>query len=99
MWSVRAHEVENVFRCETHFHKWGRMQGMKPNDSQMYFHWELHGVGVANVQSLERQISTKLGPRVTIKKVLKCRCSKCPPIIHLDLIGMNYDQKKERELN
>jgi len=56
-------------------------------------------VGVANVQSMERQTSTKLGPHVTIKKVLKCRCSKCPPIIHLDLIGMNYDQKKGWELN
>jgi hypothetical protein len=56
------------------------------------------GVGVVNVH-LERQTSTKLDPHVTIKKVLKCRCSKCPPIVHLDLIGMDYDQKKGRELN
>jgi hypothetical protein len=73
---------------------------MKPNDSQVYFHFGSYiGAGVANVQSVERQISTKLGPHVTFKKVLKRRCSKCPPIIHLDLIGMNYEQKKGRELN
>jgi hypothetical protein len=24
---------ENVFRCETHFHEWERVQGMEPNDS------------------------------------------------------------------
>jgi hypothetical protein len=28
-----------VFKCETHFHKWGRMQGMKPNDSQVHSHF------------------------------------------------------------
>ncbi len=29
----RAYEAKSVFRCETHFHKLRRMQGMKPNDS------------------------------------------------------------------
>jgi hypothetical protein len=24
---------ENVFRCETHFYMWGRVQEMEPNDS------------------------------------------------------------------
>jgi len=28
-----------VFRCETHFHKWGKVQGMNPNDSQVHFHF------------------------------------------------------------
>ncbi len=42
-----------MFRCETHFHKWGRMQGMEPNDSQMHFHFgSCICVGVVNVQSL-----------------------------------------------
>jgi hypothetical protein len=26
----RNHEAKSVFRCETHVHKWGRVQGMKP---------------------------------------------------------------------
>ncbi len=30
---------ENEFRCETHSHKWGRVQGMEPNDSQVHFHF------------------------------------------------------------
>jgi len=44
---------ENVFRCETHFHKWEKVQGMKPNDFQVHFHFEncIHA-GIANVQSL-----------------------------------------------
>ncbi len=36
MWSVKAHEAKSVFSCETHFHKWGKMQRIKPNDSQMH---------------------------------------------------------------
>jgi hypothetical protein len=36
----------------------------------------------------------KLGPQDTIRKVLKCKWLKCPRIVHLDLICMNYDQKK-----
>jgi hypothetical protein len=34
-----------------------------------------------------------------IGKVLKCICLRCPIIIHLDLICMNYDQKKGRKSN
>jgi hypothetical protein len=41
--------------------------------------------------------NTKWGPRDTIRKVLKCRCLKCPLIVHLDLICMSYDQKKRQE--
>ncbi len=49
----KAHEVENVFRCETHYHKWGRVQGIKPNDSQMHSHFKNYTcAGVVNVQSL-----------------------------------------------
>jgi hypothetical protein len=29
----------NVFKCETHSHKWGRVLGMKPNDSQVPSHF------------------------------------------------------------
>jgi len=30
---------ENVFASETHFHKWGRVQEIEPNDSQVHFHF------------------------------------------------------------
>ncbi len=39
----------------------------------------------------------QIGPMETIKNVLKCRCLKCPCIVHLDVIGMSYDQKKRQE--
>jgi len=26
----KAHEANNVFMCETHSYKWGRVQGMTP---------------------------------------------------------------------
>jgi len=40
---------KNVFRGETHSHKWGRVQGMKPND----FHFGNYiGARVVNVQNL-----------------------------------------------
>jgi hypothetical protein len=31
--------AKNVFTCEIHFHKWGRVQEMKPNDSQVRSHF------------------------------------------------------------
>ncbi len=99
VWSPKAHEVKSVFRCETHFHKWGRVQRLKPNDSHMTLGialmWELW-----TFQALVGKAkNTKLGPQHTIEKVLKCICLKCPCIIHLDLICMNYDEKKGWELN
>jgi hypothetical protein len=48
---------------------------------------------------LERQTSTKLGPQDTIRNVLKLKCLKCPHMVHLDLICMNYDKKKGQESN
>jgi hypothetical protein len=60
-------------------------------------------LGVALVQELwmfralvEKTKNAKLGPQDNIRKVLKCTCLNCPRIIHLDLICMNYDQKKSR---
>jgi hypothetical protein len=44
---------KNVFRYEIHFHKWGKMQGMEPNDSQVHSHFGSYiRAGVVNVQSL-----------------------------------------------
>jgi hypothetical protein len=37
--------------------------------------------------------------QITIKNVLRHRCFRCPCLVHLDLICMNYDQKKGRESN
>jgi hypothetical protein len=45
------------------------------------------------------QKNTKLSSQDTIKKVLKCRCLKFPHIVYLNLICINYDQKKRQESN
>jgi hypothetical protein len=91
---------ENLLRCETCSHKWGRVQGMKPNDSQVPL-WELHSCMSCKCLKpwFERKTNIKLGLHDTIKKILKLRCLKCPHIVHLDLIFMSYDQKKRCESN
>jgi hypothetical protein len=44
---------EGVFGCETHFHKWGRVQKMQPNDSQVHSRFGSYTrARVLNVQSL-----------------------------------------------
>jgi hypothetical protein len=60
--------------------------------------WELHSCESPECLKpwLEKQKNTKLGRYDTIGKVLKCRCLKCPHIVHSDLICMNYDKKKVR---
>jgi len=40
-------------KAQTHSHKWGRVQGMKPNDSQMHSHFgNCTHARVTNVQNL-----------------------------------------------
>jgi hypothetical protein len=101
VWSPKAHEAKSAFRCETHFHRWGRVQGLKPNDSQVHSHFGSYTrMGVVNIQSLGwKGKQTPIGLRDTIKKFLKRRCLKCLHIIHLYLICMSYDQKKRHESN
>jgi hypothetical protein len=49
MWSARAHEAKS----ETHSHKWGKVQGTKPNDFQVHSQFGSYNrVGVVNVQNL-----------------------------------------------
>ncbi len=70
---------------------------MKPNDSQMHSHFgNCTHAGVANVQGFgwKEKNNTKLGLQDTIRKVLKHRCLKNLHIVHLDLICMNYDQRR-----
>jgi hypothetical protein len=88
---------ESVFECETHSHKWVRALCL-PNALPL---WELHLCRSPKCFEhwLKNQTSTILGLYNTIGKVLRCRCLKCPLIVHLDLICMNYDQKKGRESN
>ncbi len=44
---------ESVFRNETHFHKWGKVQRMEPNDSQMHSHFGSYNrARVTSVQNL-----------------------------------------------
>jgi hypothetical protein len=97
----KGHEANNVFRCETHSHKWGSVQGMKPNDSQVHSHFGtcIH-VGVANVWNLGwKNKQTPNWAQEIIREILKHICLHCPCIVHLDLICMNYDQRKGRESN
>jgi hypothetical protein len=63
--------------------------------------WELHSCGSYKCLEtwLERQKNTKLGLHDIIRKVLKCRCLRCPFIVHLNLICMSYDQDKRWESN
>ncbi len=58
--------------------------------------WELHLCKSCECLEpwLERKKNTKLGPQNTIKMVLKCKCLKCPCIVHLNLICMSYDNKE-----
>jgi hypothetical protein len=45
------------------------------------------------------QISSHLGALGVIRKVLKCRCPKCPRMSHMDICSPSYGQKKGRESN
>jgi len=70
--SVRAHEVDSVFKCETHLHKWGKMQGMKPNDSQVHSHFgNCTRAGVVNVQNLgwKRKQAPNWAPRIPLERL------------------------------
>jgi hypothetical protein len=85
-----------VFESETHFHKWGIVQKIEPNDFQIHSHFRSYiHVRVSNVQSLNFfKKNSKLGLQNTIRKILKYRCLNCLHIIHLDLKCMSYDRKK-----
>jgi hypothetical protein len=85
------------------FHKWGRVQGMEPNDPQGHSHFGncTHVKESWMFKALVGKVNKhQIGPpRYHWKKVLKCKCLKCLCIIHLDLICMSYDQKKGQEPN
>ncbi len=41
---------KSVFKNETHFHKWGKVQEIEPNDSQVHSHFESYiHAGVPNI--------------------------------------------------
>jgi hypothetical protein len=53
MGSVKVNEAERVFKCETHSHKLGRMQGMKLNDFQVHSYFgSCIRARIVNVQDL-----------------------------------------------
>ncbi len=62
---------ESVFRCETHFYKWGRVQRMEPNDFHMHSHFGnyIHVI-VANVESLgwKRKQVANWAPRTPLER-------------------------------
>jgi hypothetical protein len=59
--------------------------------------WELYSFRSCKCLEpwLKRQKYTKLGLQDIIKKDLKCRWLKCPHIVHLNLICMSYDPRKD----
>jgi len=49
----KVHEAKSAFSYETHSHKWGKVHGMKPNDSQVHSHFGSYiRARVVNVQNL-----------------------------------------------
>jgi hypothetical protein len=93
---------KNVLDSETHFHKWGKVQEIELNDSQMRSHFG--GCIRAKVQNIQNfswreQKNTNLGPQSTIGNDLNYKYLKCPHIVHLNLKCMSYDQKKNRKSN
>ncbi len=72
MWSARAHEAKNVFSCETHIHKWGRMQGMKPNDSQARSHYRNPNIGFMT----KCELQGPMRPKMCLG--MKCTSSELP---------------------
>ncbi len=49
-----------MFRCETHIHKWGRVQGMKPNDSQVRSHYRNPNIGFMTKCELQGPMRPKM---------------------------------------
>jgi hypothetical protein len=67
----KAHEAENVFRCETHFYKWKKGQGMKPDDSQVHSHFESYiHAKIRNVYNLglKRKLMSNLAPKTSLER-------------------------------
>jgi hypothetical protein len=68
-------DQESVFGCETHFHKWEKMQGMEPNDSQVHSHFGNHThVRVTNVQHLgwKGKQTSNWAPKTPLKNSSHC---------------------------
>jgi len=78
------------------------MQEIEPNDFQVHSHFEscIH-VRVPKIfKALVKKVNKcKFGPQDIVRIFFKCRCLKCPRIVHLNLKCMSYDQKKGRESN
>jgi hypothetical protein len=84
------------------FHKWGRVQGMKPNDSQMHSHFgSCICAGITNVWNLgwKGKQAPNWAPMKPLETFLRHSCLRFTYIVHLDLIFMSYVQKKRWESN
>jgi len=75
---------------------------MKPNDSQVHFHFgSCIRAGLVYVHNLvwKGKWTSNWAPRTPLKRVWSVDALKCSHIVHLDLICMSYDQKKGWESN
>jgi len=61
----------------------------------------LESSGTPATSELEKrgQNTSPWGVIYTVRKVLKCRCRKWPPMSHLDIYNTSYGRKKGRESN
>jgi len=97
VWNARAHEAKKMCLVVKHiFTNGGKCRGWSPMTPKC-----IPSLGVALMKEFQmfrtlvgKEKNTNLIPQGTIRKILKCRCLKCPFIVHLDLICMSYDQKK-----
>ncbi len=87
--------VKHIFKNGGECKGWNPMTPKCTPTLRVAFIWELRTfkvlVGKANKHQIE--------PPWHHIKVLKCRCLKYLHIVHLNLIHMNYDQKKRHESN
>jgi hypothetical protein len=102
MWSARAYEakrvclgVKHTFTNRRECKGWSPMTPKCTSILGITFVWESQTFRTLVGKTNKHQI----GPHDTIEKVLRCRCLKCSCIVHLDLICMNYDEKKGQESN
>jgi hypothetical protein len=82
--------VKHILTNGGEFTGWSLMTPNYTPTLGVAFMWELRMFKTLVSKANKHQIE----PHDTIRKVLKHKCLKCLFIVHLDLICINYDQKK-----
>ncbi len=92
MWNARAHEAKRVCSSVKHTFinggenkRWSPLTPKCTPTLEVALVWEFQ---MLKAFSWKCKKNVKLGPQDTIEKVLKCRCLKCPHIVHLSDMHM-----------